>query len=122
VKCYDHVINSTDAVKYLGISIDKYLNCEHIVSSIVNKVNSRLNLLCRNAMCLDTRPRMTLTTALIQCYFDYSCSSWYCSLGKGMIQHITSSTNKVVRFVLDLEPRSRINGDIFDKVNMKSAN
>jgi len=38
VKCYDHVINSTDVVKYLGISIDKYLNCEHIVSSIVNKL------------------------------------------------------------------------------------
>ena len=31
VKCYDHVINSTDGVNYLGISIDKYLNCEHIV-------------------------------------------------------------------------------------------
>ena len=42
VKCYDHVINSTD-VKYLGISIDKYLNCKHIVFSIINKVNSRLN-------------------------------------------------------------------------------
>ena len=70
---------------------------------------------------MDTRPRMTLTTTLIQCYFDYSCSSWYCSLGKGMIQQITSSTNKVVRFVLDLEPRSRINGDMFYKVNMLSV-
>ena len=49
VKCYDHVINSTD-VKYLGISIDKYLNCEHIVSSIINKVNSRLKFLYRNAV------------------------------------------------------------------------
>ena len=71
VKCYDHETNSTD-VKYLGISIDKYLNCEHIVSSIINKVNSRLKFVYRNAKCLDTRSRMTLTTALIQCYFDYS--------------------------------------------------
>ena len=93
VKCYDHETNSTD-VKYLGISIDKYLNCEHIVSSIINKVYSRLKVLYRNAMCLDARSRMTLTTALIQCYIDYSCSSWYCSLGKGMIKKITSSTKQ----------------------------
>ena len=91
VKCYDHVINSTD-VKYLGISIDKYLNCKHIVFSIINKVNSRLKFLYRNAMYLDARSRMTLTTALIQCYFDYSCSSWYCSLGKGMIKKSTNSS------------------------------
>ena len=39
-------------------------------------------------------PRMTLTTALIQCYFDYSCSSWYSSLVKGMIKKIASSTKQ----------------------------
>jgi hypothetical protein len=81
VECYDHVINSTD-VKYLGISIDKYLNCEHDivhVSSIINKVNSRLKFLYRNAKFLDTRSRMTLTTVLIQCYLDkndsYNCTN-----------------------------------------------
>ena len=61
VECYDHVINSTD-VKYLGISIEKCLNCEHDivhVSSIINKVNSRLKFLYRNAKSLDTRSRMT---------------------------------------------------------------
>ena len=64
---------------------------------------------------------MTLTTALIQCYFDYSCSSWYCSLGKGMMKKLQVVQNKVVRFVLDLGPNSRINYDILDKVNMLSV-
>ena len=39
VKCYEHVITSTEVVKYLGVHIDKYLNFENIVSNIVSKVN-----------------------------------------------------------------------------------
>ena len=34
VKCYEHVITSTEVVKYLGVHIDKYLNFENIVSNI----------------------------------------------------------------------------------------
>jgi hypothetical protein len=81
VKCYEHddVITSTEVVKYLGVHIDKYLNFENIVS----KVNGRFKFLYRNAKCLDPRLRKTLLTALIQCYFDYSCSSWYSDLGSG---------------------------------------
>ena len=74
VKCYEHVIASTEVVKYLGVHIDKYLNFANIVS------NGRLKFVYRNAKCLDPRSRKTLSTALIQCYFDYSCSAWYSGL------------------------------------------
>jgi hypothetical protein len=104
VKCYEHVITSTEVVKYLGIHIDKYLNFEniHVVSNIVSKVNGRLKFLCRNAKCLDPRSRKTLSTALIQCYFDYSFSSWY----SGLTKKLQILQNKVVRFVLGLGPRT----------------
>jgi hypothetical protein len=75
VKCYEHGITSTGVVRYLGVHFDKYLNFENIVSNIVSKVNGRLKFLYRNAKCLDPRSRKTLSTTLIQCYFDYSCSS-----------------------------------------------
>jgi calcineurin-like phosphoesterase family protein len=95
VKCYEHVITSTEVVKYLGVHIDKYLNFENIVSNIVSKVNGRLKFLYRNAKCLDPRSRKTLfETALIQCYFDYSCSSWYSGLGSGSIDQKTSNITK----------------------------
>ena len=42
VVCNNHVIKSTDSVKYLGLQIDKFLDCERIVLSIVQKVNARL--------------------------------------------------------------------------------
>ena len=61
-------------------------------------------------------------TALIQCYFDYSCSSWYSGLGSGLTKKkLKILQNKVVRFVLDLGPRSRINCDILDSVGMLSV-
>ena len=69
--CNGHVIKATDKVKYLGLSIDSLLNGESIVSSIIQKVNARLKFLYRQAGCLDRGSRMTLSSALIQCYFDY---------------------------------------------------
>ena len=121
IKCYDHVIRATEVVKYLGVHIDKYLNFEFIVANIVKKVNGRLKFLYRNANCLDPRSRKTLSTALIQCYFDYSCSSWYSSLGAGMTKKLQILQNKVVRFVLDLGPRTSINCDKLDSVKMLSV-
>jgi hypothetical protein len=84
--CY--YINTWHVVKYLGVHIDKYLNFENIVSNSVSKVNGRLKFLYRNAKCLDPRSRKTLSTALIQCYLDYSCSSWYSGLGSGLTKKL----------------------------------
>ena len=62
------------------------------------------------------------STSLIQCYFDYSCSSWYSGLGSGLTKKLQILQNiKVVRFVLDLGPRTRINCDILDSVGMLSV-
>ena len=62
-----------------------------------------------------------LSTALIQCYFDYSCSSWYSGLGSGLTKKLQILQNKVVRFVLDLGPRTHINCDILDSVGILSV-
>ena len=118
VVCNGHVIKATDKVKYLGLSIDSLLNGESIVSSIIQKVNARLKFLYRQAGCLDRGSRMTLSSALIQCYFDYSCSSWFSSLSKHLKQKLQVCQNKMVRFILNLGPRHSINCDILDSLNM----
>ena len=61
------------------------------------------------------------STALIQCYFDYSCSSWYSGIGSGLTKKLQILQNKVVRFVLDLGLRTRIHFDILDSVGMLSV-
>ena len=70
VQCKDHIIKAQDSVKYLGFFIDNHMNCEKIVNSIIGKVNSRLKFLYRHAKYLNTSTRVTLSFALIQCYFD----------------------------------------------------
>ena len=85
VKCKSQIIKSQDSVRYLRLYIDKYMSCEKIVNSIIGKVNSRLKFLYRNcSRNLNSSTRLTLSTALIQCYFDYSCSSWYGGLNKSL--------------------------------------
>ena len=91
---------------------------DHIVDSIVNKVNSRLKFLYRNAKCLDMNTRLTLCTALIQCHFDYASSAWFSSISKTMLKKLQICQNKVVRFILNMEPRTSITQEILDKVKM----
>ena len=82
VKCHDHVIKSSNQVKYLGVRIDKFLKGTYIIEDTIKKVNSRLKFLYRNGNWLDKRSRSTLANSLIQCYFDYCCSSWFEGLSK----------------------------------------
>ena len=111
VKCNDVIIKSSDKVKYLGVTIDKYIKCDYIVDNIIHKVNSRLKFFQRNKSWLNIRSRSTLSSALIQCYFDYCCSSWYSSLTKSLQKKLQIMQNKVARFILDLPPRSRVTCD-----------
>jgi hypothetical protein len=109
ISCKGHTIESTNSVKYLGVSIDNTLSGENIVNNIVSKVNSRLKFMYRNAKSLDTRTRKYLCSALIQCHIDYACSSWYPSLNKGLRDKLQVCQNKIVRFIYSMGPRESIN-------------
>ena len=61
---------------------------------------------------------MTLVSALIQCYYDLSCSSWYAGLSKTLQHKLQVVQNKVVRILLNIGPMSRIDNPTLDKVNM----
>ena len=57
---------------------------------------------------LNLEARKTLCTALIQCHFDYSCSSWHPGIGKTLEKKLQVMQNKIVRFILKLDGRSHI--------------
>ena len=118
IRCYDTVIKSTEVVKYLGVQIDRYLKFDHVVNSIVNKVNARLKFMYRNAKCLVFQSRLTICTALIQCHFDYASSAWFSSIGKTQIKRLQVAQNKMIRFILDLGPRVSISEEYLEKVKM----
>ncbi len=108
VQCNGQLIKSQLSVKYLGLVLDKYLSGEAIVNSIVNKVNAKLKFLYRQRNFLDMNLRKLLCNSLIQCHFDYSCSSWYNGISKLLQKKLQIMQNKVVRYINDYGPRTSI--------------
>ncbi len=96
VQCNGQLIKSQLSVKYLGLVLDKYLSGEAIVNSIVNKVNAKLKFLYRQRNFLDMNLRKLLCNSLIQCHFDYSCSSWYNGISKLLQKKLQIMQNKVL--------------------------
>ena len=117
-----NVIKSVHSVKYLGLQIDNMLSGENIVMSIIGKVNARLKFLYRHKKHLDVKCRQLLSSALIQCYFDYACSSWYAGLTKTLKNKLQVTQNKVVRFILDFGQRASVDNQALHKVNMLCVN
>ena len=108
VLCEGKQIESATSVKYLGVSFDQQLSGELIANSIIKKTGDRLKFLYRQAYFLNTKSRKTLCSALIQCYFDYSCSSWFSALPVHLKNKLQIMQNKMVRFILAKDSRAHI--------------
>ena len=118
IKCNEQAIESTKQVKYLGLNIDSNLSGESIVNNILGKVNARLKFLYRHGDCLSKQTRKTLSSALILCHFDYSCSAWYSGLNKSFKHKLQVAQNKVVRFINHLGPRVRVTNEMLSELNL----
>ena len=60
------------------------------MNNILSKVNARLKFMYRHEKSLSLLARKNLCSALILCHFDYSCSSWYAGLTKGLKKKTTN--------------------------------
>ena len=118
VKCGDKSIKVVNTVKYLGIQIDNDLSCTNLVANIVNKCNTRLKFLYRHREMLSYKSRKTLCNALIQCHFDYACSSWYPGIGKTLKNKLQVAQNKMMRFMLNLGNREHIGKKEFNIIGI----
>ena len=108
VRCGDVEINNVKKVKYLGLVIDDDLSGESAITNILKKANSRLKFLYRYREMLNFSTRKTLCSALIQCHFDYTCSSWYPGINKKLKSKLQVAQNKMIRFILNLNSQAHI--------------
>ena len=118
IQCNGHDIHPSDEVKYLGLKINQTLSGENIVNSILSKSAARLKFLYRHGHALDQSSRKILASALIQCHFDYAVSAWYPGLSKCLKQKLQVAQNKIVRFILNMGPRSHIGQTELTKVGL----
>ena len=64
---------------------------------------------------LNFNARKTSCSALIQCHFDYACSSWYPAISTALRNKLQVMQNKMIRFILCLDNRSQIENDELTK-------
>ncbi len=88
--------------------MDQHLSGELTGKSVIKKTNARLKFLYRQCKFLNPEIRKMLCNALIQCNFDYACSSWYSSLTKGTKTKLQICQNKMVRFINNMSYREHI--------------
>lgn len=121
VSCNGNLIKPSNSVKYLGIVLDETLSGEHIVCNILKKAGARLKFLYRHSNSLNRSSRKILCSALIQCYLDYSCTSWYSAISQHYKNKLQLWQNKIVRFILDRGPRFHIGQAELDSVGFLSV-
>ena len=100
------------------MTLDECLTGEQIASEITKKATSRILFLYRQANFLDSKRKKMVASALIQCHFDYTSSSWFSSLTQKTKNKLQITQNKMIRYILDLQPRDHIGKEQFDQVSM----
>ncbi len=118
VSCSGTTIENQPSVKYLGATLDQCLSGESMAKGVIKKTNSRLKFLYRQAKTFTERTKKTLCASLIQCHFDYSCSSWFSSLTKILTNKIQVSQNNMVRFIRNMDSRTHIGQNTLDSLGM----
>ena len=113
ISCKGTNIESKEVVKYLGAVLEQCLSGESMVNLIIQKANARLKFLFRKQKFLNLHSKKLLVMSFIQCHFDYACSFWYPGLSQLLRNRLQVTQNKMIRFVLKLDPRSHIGSDEF---------
>ena len=62
--------------------------------------------------------RKTLCYSMIQCHFDYACSSGYSSLSKYIQMRLQVTENKIVRFINKYNSRRSVISSDLSKLGM----
>ena len=117
INCNGQTIESKSSVKYLGATIDQSLSFESMARSVIKKSNARLKFLYRKSEFLTLFTKKLLVTSLVQCHFDYASSTWFNSLTQELKHKLQVTQNKLIRFVLNLNPTSHIGIEHFSRLN-----
>ena len=106
--CNENLISSNKSVKYFGANLDQCLSGESIANQVIKKANAKLKFLYRKRSFLNRYTKQLLVSSLIQCHFDYACASWYLGLNHVLKNRLQATQNKMLRFILNLSPRTHI--------------
>ena len=82
VSCGGRMLSAKYTVKYLGVELDQHLSGEYIATNAICNIHNKVKFLLRNTNFFNMKVKQMLTTALIQCHFDYASASWFSGLSQ----------------------------------------
>ena len=95
-----YTIKGQRTVKYFGVTLDQTMSGEQMAKNVVCKITNKLKFLYRYQHCLNQTLKKNLCSALLQCHFDYCCSSWYFNLSNKLKCKLQTTQNKIVRYII----------------------
>ena len=122
VTCGGRMLSAKSTVKYLGVELDQHLSGEYIARNATCNIHKKVKFLLRNTNFFNMKVKKMLTTALIQCHFDYASASWFSGLSQKNKSKFQVLQNKVVRYLLNLTPRTHVGVNEFKAVTMLPVN
>ena len=117
VRLGDAPINRVTSVKYLGVTLDQYLDFSVHVDHIIKKASGKLSFLYRNHSFLDLFSCKLLCQTLIFSSLEYCATSWYSGLSCSLREALNVCQRKCVRFTLNFGPRDHVGNDEFCSLN-----
>ena len=89
-------ITETDYIKYLGVHIDKYINWDHQINHVKNKIAKNTGIINKLRNYLDIKMLKQLYYALVYPYINYGLISWG-NTYTSKLQKIRIGQNKCIR-------------------------
>ena len=86
----------------------QHLSGEYIARNAISNINNKVKFLLRNTILFIMKVNKMLTTALIQCHFDYASGSWFSGLSPKNKSKFQVLQNKVMIYLLNLTPRTHV--------------
>lgn len=112
----DIEVTAKEEVTYLGCVLDNNLSGVSMAQKVVSKINQRITFLGRVSTYINRSALEVLAGALIQCHYDYACSSWYTGITVALKGRLQTAQNKLARLILKLQPRTHLSQTHFDSL------
>ncbi len=100
------------------MNLDNSLSGEWILDNTVKKSSGRRKFLYRQGQKFSKITKKTLCQSLVQSHLDYAISSWYAAMTQKAKNKLQILQNKMIRFTLDLGPRTHITEEHMKELNM----
>ena len=94
-------IESVENVKYLGIFLDKYLNCNCHTQYVCKKISSTIGMFKLVSKYIPRHAKLIMYNSFVLPYYDYCSTIWFQTSMCNLKKKVQVLQNRALRFILN---------------------